>query len=395
MEDRLRSGALFDEVVEAWRRLGRLVYDDTAVGPDSLERATGLAYLTRYLTAGATLAMELADPDYPYFDRWADRAYTWGVDSPDGIYSFAAVRGDAVYRIHGDRGTAHQFDLEVHSPHFANAPRYRRTGNLRFTDIVTDADGSVEITLSPEPAPDGAANWVQLDEHAGSVCIRQFFADWETERKASLVIERVGATYPPPPESPDAVVDRAELLIRWMDQAGTFWDDALRAFATEPNTITFVPPAESDWGGHGGLAYGFGMLEIGPDEAAIIEVTPPDCHLWSFQLASIYWESMDWWRRQSSLNHHQAVLDDDGVFRAVVAHRDPGVHNWLDAAGFSQVTVMGRWLHATEFPRPEVTVIPVDDVVDHLPASTLLVGPAERSETIRRRQAAAQRLLGL
>ena len=32
------------------------------------------------------------------------------------------------------------------------------------------------------------------------------------------------------------------------------------------------------------------------------------------------------------LNGHQAVLDD-GVFRAVVAHRDPGVANWLDTAG--------------------------------------------------------------
>ena len=37
--------------------------------------------------------------------------------------------------------------------------------------------------------------------------------------------------------------------------------------------------------------------------------------------------------RQSSLNGHQAVLDPDGVFRAVISARDPGVPNWLDTGG--------------------------------------------------------------
>ena len=40
--ERLRNGYVFEDVVQAWKRLGRLVYNDTATDPESLERATGL-----------------------------------------------------------------------------------------------------------------------------------------------------------------------------------------------------------------------------------------------------------------------------------------------------------------------------------------------------------------
>ena len=57
--ERLRNGDIFEDLIQAWKRLGRLVYNDAATDPESLERATGLLYMTHYLTAGATLAMEL------------------------------------------------------------------------------------------------------------------------------------------------------------------------------------------------------------------------------------------------------------------------------------------------------------------------------------------------
>ena len=394
--DRLRDGEIFDDLVEAWKRLGRLVYHDHATDPNSLERATGLLYMTRYLTAGATLSMELNDPEYPYFDRWADRSYSWGIDSPDGLYSFACIKGDSTYRISGNRGTAHQFDIEVHSPHFANAPNYKRTGNLGFADIKTERDGSVEIILSPEPPQkDSSTNWIQLDPDAGSVCIRQFFYDWENEQKADLTIERVGAKYPPPPERPELIVDKAELLIKWLDEAGTFWDRVIRTFMEKPNTVTFLNPQESDWGGHGGLSYGMGSIEIKQDEVALLEVTPPECHFWGFQLGSIYWESMDWWRRQSSLNGFQAKCDSDGVFRCLISAEDPGVYNWLDTAGYSQLTIMGRWLHARDFPQPTIKVFSYEEIGKFLPEDTSKVSLEERSEIIRNRNVAAQKILGL
>ena len=78
----------------------------------------------------------------------------------------------------------------------------------------------VLVILSPEPPQKTVQltgyNWT---DDAGSVCIRQFFYDWENEQKADLTIERVGAKYPPPPERPELIVDKAELLIKWLDEA--------------------------------------------------------------------------------------------------------------------------------------------------------------------------------
>jgi hypothetical protein len=51
---------------------------------------------------------------------------------------------------------------------------------------------------------------------------------------------------------------------------------------------------------------------------------------WNVQLNDELWNAVDFIYRQSSLNGHQARIDRDGRFRAVIALRDPGIHNWLD-----------------------------------------------------------------
>lgn len=390
----LEDGSLFERLVDSWRRLGRLAYDERSVAAaGSLARAQGLRYMTRYLSAGSILAMELGDPDYPYFDRWADRSYSWGLNNPDTIYSFAAIRGDASYRIYGDRGSCHHLDLQVHAPHFCAAPKYRIVAGVDWRQLAWEEDGSIEIVLSPDRHP---GNWVELQPDAGSLCVRQYFYDWESERPANLSIERVGASYPPPPESPAQIATQAELLMAWMDRGASFWDAMVRnCLNAPPNSSPFLDPGESEWGGLRGLSYGLGNYHCRPDEAVILEVTPPRCHYWSFQLATVYWESMDWWRRQTSINGHAAVLDPDGVFRAVIAHRDPGVPNWLDAGGHEVGLLNGRYLLSKTLPEPSLRVVRFADLRRSLPESTRSVTPEERSESLRRRQRFAQKRDGL
>ncbi len=380
----IESGELFDELCDAWRRLGRLVWDSHAGATSLFNKAEGLRYMTRYLAAGAVLAMELADPDYPQFGRWAERTYTWGINNPDTIYSFAAVNGNATYRIYGNRGTAHHFDLQVHAPHFCEAPDYEIVANLDTSQLEVSSDGEVEIFVSPS---EHTRNWVKTHPGVGSLCIRQYFNDWESERPAKLTIERVGASYPPPADSVSAIAERTRMLIRWLDKAGSFWDAMCKAcLDAEPNTVRFLDPGLSEWGGLRGLAYGLGNFRCESDQAVIMEVVPPQCHYWSYQLGTWYWESMDWYRRQTSLNGHYAHLDSDGAFRAVIAHEDPGVANWLDPAGQTWGTLNGRWLLTESLPEPELKVVPIGDVMLHLPDDTVTVTPKERSESIRRRQ---------
>ena len=85
-----------------------------------------------------------------------------------------------------------------------------------------------------------------------------------------------------------------------------------------------------------------GSWELGPDEALLVEVTPPEGLYWSYSLGNPWWETIDYAGHQSSLNGHQAEVDDDGILRVVIAHEDPGVANWLDTAGHSAGPVILR-----------------------------------------------------
>nr|VFJ98858.1 MAG: Protein of unknown function (DUF1214) [Candidatus Kentron sp. H] len=76
----------------------------------------------------------------------------------------------------------------------------------------------------------------------------------------------------------------------------------------------------------------------------VMEGQAPACRYWSAQLCSRWLESRDYENRQVILNHEQARLAADGTFRIVVAGRDPGEPNWLDAGGHGEGGVIFRWL---------------------------------------------------
>jgi hypothetical protein len=46
----------------------------------------------------------------------------------------------------------------------------------------------------------------------------------------------------------------------------------------------------------------------------------------------------------------------------VVAHRDPGLDNWIDTAGHRRGTMCLRWVGADTHPQPSTRVIAIDDL---------------------------------
>jgi len=98
-------------------------------------------------------------------------------------------------------------------------------------------------------------------------------------------------------------------------------------------------------------------------------------------------EPIDFANHQSSLNGHQAVLDPDGMFRAVVSAKDPGVANWLDTAGHAERGMLIRWLECDSGPRPTTKKVAFDEVRKTLPESTSRVTPEQRAEILERRRA--------
>ncbi len=157
------------------------------------------------------------------------------------------------------------------------------------------------------------------------------------------------------------------------------------------NDMFFLTADDSEWGGHQGQAYGQGNFSMGENEAVIVQIEPPASDYWEIQLANRWWESLDWDRRQSSLNDHQMTLDDDGAFRGVISVADPGVANWLDPAGNQSGLIMGRFVNTAANPEPRLTVVPADRVMDHLPSTTPLVSADERTVALRARCVSAQR----
>ncbi len=384
----LESGAAWESLCRSLESARRVVLGPGAPDDPQL-RAEGFRYLTRFLEAGIRSCVEYADPDQPVLCRMIEHGMTWGLDCPDCLYLYAPVRHGAHYRICGNRGSAHHFDVQVNYGHFAfgDISQWGTLSSLSGFELELGPEGALELEIAAEERP---GNWLRTAPGAEFVLIRQYFDDWERERPADLWIERVGAPVSAPPPTREQMAARLERLSLWLDKGLALWENMSRGLATgSPNQLkVFKPPDEDVRGGLRGQAYGMGGFACEPDEAVLIELLPPPCHHWSLSLASWYWETIDYATRQSSLNGHQARLDSDGMLRAVIAHRDPGVPNWLDPGGHRLGTVAARFLLAEAAPEVRIERLPARELRARLPGDTPQVGPDERRARLEARRRA-------
>lgn len=382
------SGASWQELCAALERAARLVPGANA--PDSPRaRAEGYRYLARFLASGIANCVTHDDPDYPLFGRMIDYARPWGLDNPDTLYLYAPLRGGAVYRVWGNRGSANHIDLQVNWGHYANGAisEWGTIGSMDGFELETQADGSFELWIGGQRRGE---NWLPSADNAEFLLVRQYFDDWEGERPADLDIEREGATYPMPPPRTDWLADRFEKLSRWLDRGGSLWEDMSRGFLSmEANTLVIhMPEAAGERSGMRGQAYGMGHYQCEPGEAVVVEFDVPRCHHWGVAVANGYWEAIEYATHQSSLNGHQARRDSDGCFRGVICHEDPGVPNWLDPAGNVDGTLTARFLHAEEAPRVRFARMALTELSGVLPADTPEISREERVSVLARRRRA-------
>jgi hypothetical protein len=71
-------------------------------------------------------------------------------------------------------------------------------------------------------------------------------------------------------------------------------------------------------------------------------------------------ESLDYRYHTVSINRHSAAMRDDGSVRVIVAHRDPGLGNWIDTAGHNEGTMCWRWVRANQHPQPMTRVVKLE-----------------------------------
>jgi hypothetical protein len=108
-------------------------------------------------------------------------------------------------------------------------------------------------------------------------------------------------------------------------------------------------------------AYSSAPYRLGPDEALIITGRWPPCRFGNVVLWNRFLQTNDYVHRSVSRNRASTVLEPDGSFRMIVAHRDPGGPNWLDTEGRQAGTIFWRFFLPEgdiETPRAEVISLP-------------------------------------
>jgi hypothetical protein len=385
--DDLVSGRAWSHLLDALGRASEVVTAN-ASGRNAADLAAGFRHLLVLLSLGADQALRTeADPVLAVSPSGVDNVYKWGMDCPDCIYTGAPLRGGETYRIRGNRGSARYVGLQSMAGMASSA-------NVLLDELDLGPDGEVELTLSKE-RHDG--NWLAIDENATVLVVRHFFYDWDTEVASSLSIERVGGGSGGGSGSGEGrpAADPRAVAARQLIALGDFVVGNLEFFLqfSRPETPnTFLPPLD-------GTAMGaaaenrpvIGSFDLGPDEALVVEVTPPEGLYWSYSLGNPWWETIDYARHQSSLNGHQAVVDDDGLLRVVIAHEDPGVANWLDTAGHSAGPVILRCVRTESAPVPTTRVVPFAELTAQLPSGTRRVTPQERRAVIEARRVAVSK----
>ena len=81
----------------------------------------------------------------------------------------------------------------------------------------------------------------------------------------------------------------------------------------------------------------------------------------------------------------------DGVFRAVISQRDPGIANWLDTTGATHGHITYRWNQADSNPVPALELVAFDDLAARLDDRWTPITRDEHSEVLRRRRRGALR----
>jgi hypothetical protein len=368
---------------QAGEHLRRCPVGETAV-PGEL-RAEGYRYLLGLLTSGALQALQLADPDQPRFVRNPDSVAKWGAENVDNQYLWARVRPDASYRIEGVRGSCFECLIEVKEG-------YMQLGDdavyatLLASELQVEPDGRFEILLSAERPKGHEGNWMPLAPEARYVSVRQYFVDWEQEEPAHFEIFRIGGEGEPSAAlRPEQMAARLDEASRWTLQTARFWSEWIEQLreAHVPGRLREPRPYV---GGAAGIVYGNDWWSLGPDEAMLLETELPDARYWQIQLCDVWFRSLDYATRQTGLNRAQARTDRDGKLRCVVAHRDPGVQNWLDTAGHPEGMIQYRWIWTRTRPHPQVKIVPFETLRDHLPADTPRVSAEERRRAVAARQ---------
>ena len=380
---RLLDGSAWSEFCRSLELAGRhlLAYPTNSTPVPGEVESEGVRYGLGLVTAGILQALQLSDPATPRIVRNPDSESKWGAENVDNQYLWARISPVYPYRVFGNRNNIYEALLETKDG-------YMQIGDdqvfdtLFLTEMECDDDGNFEVLLAAERPPDHRGNFMKMPPGTQYFCVRQYFVDWEKEWPARFGIERIGGVgQRPAPYTPHKTAELLDEAGLWVLQTARFWTewvDQLRRDFVKGE----LKPAVTFVGGARDIHYGNDWWSLERDEAMVIEFEPPDARYWQMQLCDVWFRTMDYATRQTGLNHFQARLDRDKKARIVVAHRDPGVQNWLDTGGHPEGMLQYRWVFTKTNPHPRVKLVPFEKIRSALPMETPVYSAEQRREAL-------------
>ncbi|MBY5931751.1 hypothetical protein KUV51_01965 [Tateyamaria omphalii] len=375
-----------------------------------LEQAAAERQLKHQIAAALDQGFVLHDPSFPEFSR-LDKHNQFGLVNPDNLYFLASIETPGTYLIHGKRGTSADLQIQVG----AGDPGFNEdltspipVSEMDRGDLSVKRNGEFTILISDTEPCDlkTGENWLCNTKStpkgklcANSILIRESLMDWDTETGGTWRIERldtVGKPNPlPTPELVDLQYDRAARYLTGSVRGWIKFVEQLRV--TLP--ANHISPTRKTGQGLPGQFNSAGHFQMREDTAILITVDASDARYQGIQLGDLWFNALDFRRRQTSLTTKQAYQSKDGKYRFVISAKDPGFENWLDPAGASTAFVFMRWQGIPHRPgeepkapnNPEREILTFDQLGERLKCEPDFT-PEQRQAQLAARHASAMKI---
>jgi hypothetical protein len=339
---RVTSGKSWEEFCDQIKLAGAVLQYPGTPG-DAFNQAEGMRYLTRLTRAGLEAFVEYCDPAFPVLRRMVHETVKLGADNPDNYYFNAQISGKFEYLLTGRRNSVHYIGFFTQNGNYGTTGGLAPCGVLEGRDLVLEPDGSFEIVVSKEPR---GRNWLKLEDETGLLIVRQTFLNRFEETAAELEIKNLSGQQKPQPLTPKMVDEGLRTASLFIAGAPMLFARWAKGFKKHVNRLPqFDPEVSNAAGGDANIIYYHSYWNIAEDEALEINVLPPACDAWNFQLNNYWMESLDYRYFSICISKGNAVYQPDGSVRIIVSQTDPGLEgvNWLETCGHNEGTMCWRW----------------------------------------------------
>lgn len=322
-----------------------------------------------------------------------------GQIASDCRYSCMMLNGKQTYRLTGKIGDTKPTLVQVQSPMLGDA-NSKTIRNYNLNDLTTEGNPYFEVILS---ADEREGNWIPLEAGSGFnfVIIRRWFGDWYDDM-GEMYIEMLDELEAYDESNEQAMAERINVATNYMaflvkEFNINLYNMYIKTAGGRKNRFGYI-------GGEGiadsligspSTYYGLAVADCATDEALIIEGTVPDSDYWGLQLGDVWSKPLDFMHYQTDINMQRVVIDSDGRYRVIVSHRDPGVPNWMNPLGRTEILIVMRNYIEVGKPRveaPTVERVKFSQLHDYLPEETPTITPGQRKHDLQRRRRGFKRL---